>query len=81
MEVFHYVAEKLRVYPHFKNGKKIIKISKERGVVYSDFDFDSTELLSECTSKIAYFVYSLNSDALVPQMSSDHAILELDNNN
>ena len=27
------------------------------------------------------FVYSLNSDALVPQMSIDHAMLEVDRNN
>ena len=90
MEVFHYVAEKLRVYPLFENGNKSIKINKERGAVYNDFDFDSTELLSECTSNIAYsqtlvqdasHVFSLNSDALVSQMSIDHAVLEADKNN
>ena len=90
MEVFHYVAEKLRVYPLFENGNKSIKINKERGAVYNDFDFDSTELLSECSSNITYLqtlvqdtndVFSLNSDALVPQMSIDHAVLEADKNN
>ena len=90
MEVFHYVAEKLRVYPLFENGNKNIKINKERGAVYNDFDFDSNELLSECTSNIAYSqtsvqdsgdVFSLNSDKLVPQMSIDHAVLEADKNN
>ena len=90
MEVFHYVAEKLRVYPLFENGNKSIKINKERGAVYNDFDFDSTELLSECSSNITYSqtlvqdtndVFSLNSDALVPQMSIDHAVLEADKNN
>ena len=87
MEVFHYVAEKLRVYPLFENGNKNIKINKERGAVYNDFDFDSNELLSECTSNIAYSqtlvqdasdVFSFNSDKLVPQMSIDHAVLEAD---
>ena len=90
MEVFHYVAEKLRVYPLFENGNKSIKINKERGAVYNDFDFDSTELLSECSSNITYLqtlvqdtndVFSLNSDALVPQMSIDHVVLEADKNN
>ena len=38
MEVFHYVAEMLRVYPLFENGNKSIKINKERGAVYNDFD-------------------------------------------
>ena len=75
MEVFYYVAKKLRVYPPFENGNKSIKINKERGAVYNDFDFDATELLSECTSNITYSqtlvqdvsnVFSLNSDALVP---------------
>ena len=90
MEVFHYVAEKLHVYPLFENGNKSIKINKERGVVYNDFDFDSTELLSEYTSNITYSqtlvqdasdVFSLNSDALVPQISIDHAVLEANKNN
>ena len=40
MEVFHYVAEKLRVYPLFENGNKSIKINKERGAVYNDFRFN-----------------------------------------
>ena len=74
MEVLHYVAAKLRVYLLFENEKKSIKISKERGAVYNDFDFDSTELLSECTSNIVYSqtlvqdasdVFSFNSDELV----------------
>ena len=90
MEVFHYVAEKLRVYPLFENGNKSIKINKERGAVYNDFDFNSTELLSECSSNITYSqtsvqdtndVSSFNSDALVPQISTDHAALEADKNN
>ena len=81
MEVFHYVAEKLCVYPLFENGNKSIKINKERRAVYKDFNFDSTEPLSECTSNITYSqalvqgasdVFSLNSDALIPQMSIDH---------
>ena len=54
IEVLHYVAEKLRVYPLFENGNKSIKFNKERGVAYSDFDFNSTELLSECSSNINY---------------------------
>ena len=87
MEMFHYVAEKLRVYPLFENGNKSIKINKERGAVYNDFDFDSTELLSECTSNITYSqtlvqdasdVFSLKSDALVPQIFIDLAVLEAD---
>ena len=87
MEVFHYVAEKLRVYPLFENGNKSIKLNKERGAVYNNFDFDSTELLSECTSNITYSqtlvqdasdVFSLNSDALSPQMSIDQVVLEAD---
>ena len=78
------------MYPLFENGNKSIKINKERGAVYNDFDFDSTELLSECTSNITYSqtlvqdasdVFSLNSDELVPQMSIDHAVLEADKNN
>ena len=90
MEVFHYVVEKLRVYPLFENGNKSIKINKERGAVYNNFDFDSTELLRECTSNITYSqllvqdasdVVPLNSDELVPQMSIDHAVLEADKNN
>ena len=90
MEVFHNVAEKLRVYPLFENGNKSIKINKEREAVYNDFDFDLTELLSECTSNITYSqtlvqdasdVFSLNSDELVPQMSIDHGVLEADKNN
>ena len=57
---------------------------------YKDFDFDSTEQLSECTSNITYSqtlvqdasdVFPLNSDVLVPQMSIDHAVLEEDKNN
>ena len=49
-----------------------------------------TELLSECTSSTTYSqtlvqdprdVFSLNSDALVPQISIDHAVLEADKNN
>ena len=87
MEVFHYAAEKLRVYPLFENGKHK---NKERGPGYNDFDFNSTELLSECSSNITYSQTSvqdtsdkpsLNSDALVPQMSIDHALLEADKNN
>ena len=75
MEMFHYVAEKLRVYHLFEKGNKSIKINKQRGAVYNNFDFDSTELLSECTSNITYSqalvqdasdVFFLNSDALVP---------------
>ena len=67
-----------------------IKINKERGAVINDVDFDSTELLSECTSNITYSqtlvqdavdVFSLNSDAWVPQMSIDHAVLKADKNN
>ena len=90
MEVFHYVAEKLRVYPLFENENKRIKINKERGAVYNDFDFDSIELLRECTSTITYSqtlvqdasdVFTLNSDALAPEMSIDHAVLEADKNN
>ena len=90
MEVFHYVAEKLCVYLLFENGNKSIKINKERGAVYNAFDFDSTELLSECSSSITCSqtlvqdtddVFSLNSDALVPQLSIDHAVLEGDKNN
>ena len=90
MEVFHYVAEKLRVYPLFESGNKSIKIIKERGAVYNDFDFDSTELLGECTSNITYSqtlvqdasdVFFFNWDALVPQMSIYHAVLEADKNN
>ena len=70
--------------------EKSIKINKERGAVYNDFDFHSTELLSECTSNITYNqtlvqnacdVFFHNSDALVPQMSIDHAVLEADKNN
>ena len=71
---------------------KSSKINKERGPVYNDFDFDSTstELLSECSSSITYSqtlvqdtndVFSLNSYALVPQMSIDHAVLEANKNN
>ena len=90
MEVFYYVAEKLRVYSLFENGNKSIKINKERGAVYNNFDFNSTELLKECSSNITYSqtsfqdtndVFSLNSDALVPQMPIDHAVLEADKNN
>ena len=49
-----------------------------------------TQLLSECSSSITYSqklvqdtndVFSLNSDAMVPQMSIDHAVLEADKNN
>ena len=54
MELFLYVAEKLRVYSVFENGNKSIKINKEKGAVYSDFDFNSTELLIECSSNITY---------------------------
>ena len=72
MEVFHYVAETLRVYPLFENVNKSIKINKERGAVYDDFYFDSTELLSECINSITYSqtlvqdardVFALNSGA------------------
>ena len=89
MEVLHYVAETLRVFPLFENGNKSIKINKEIGAIYNDFDFDSTELLIECTSKIAYSqtlvqdtidVFSFNWDALVPLMFIDHAVLEADKN-
>ena len=31
-----------------------MKTNKERGAIYNDFDFDSTELLSECASNITY---------------------------
>ena len=84
------MAEKLRVYPLFENGNKSIKINKEREAVYNDFDFDSTELLSECTSNITYSqtlvpdasdVFFLNSGALVLQISTDYAVLEADKNN
>ena len=77
MEVFLYVAERLRVYRLFENRNKNIKTKKERGEVYNDFDFDSTILLSECTSNITYSqtlvqdtndVFSLNLDALVPHV-------------
>ena len=90
MEVFHYVAGKLRVYPLFENGNKSININKERAAVCNDFDLNSTELLSECTSNIIYSqtlvqdnsdVFSLNLNALVPQLSIDHAVLEADKNN
>ena len=90
MEVFHNMAEKISVYSFLENGNKSIKINKEKGVVYNDFDFDSTELLSECTCNITNSqmlvqdvsdVYFLNSDALAPQMSIDHAVLQVDKNN
>ena len=90
MEVFHYVAEKLRVYSLLENGNKSIKINKERGAVINDVDFDSTELVSECTSNITYSqtlvqdavdMFSLDSDTWVPQMSIDHAVLKADKNN
>ena len=90
MEVSHYVADKLRVQPLFENGNTSIKINKERGALYNDFDFDSTELLSECSSNITYqqtlaqdtnHVFSFNSDALVPQVSIGHAVLKADKNN
>ena len=90
MEVLHYVTETLRVYPLFENENKNFKINKERGAVYNDFDFDSTELLSEYSSNITYpqtlvqdtnYVFSLNSDAVVPQMSIDDAVLEADKSN
>ena len=90
MEVFHYVAEKLSVYPLFENGSKSIKINKERGAVYNGFDFDSTQPVSECTSNITYSqtlvqdtndLFSLKSDALVPQFSIDHVVLEADKYN
>ena len=90
MEIFHYVAEKLRVYLLFENGNKSIKINKERGAFYNDFDFNPAELLSECSSNITYSqtsvqdtndVFSLNSDELAPQMSINHAVLEVDKNN
>ena len=89
MEVFHYVAEKLRVYSLLENGNKSIKINKERGAVINDVDFDSTELVSECTSNITYsqtlvqdaVMFSLDSDTWVPQMSIDHAVLKADKNN
>ena len=90
MEVFHYVAEKLKVYPLFENGSKSIKINKERGAVYNGFDFDSTQPISECTSNITYSqtlvqdtndLSSLKSDALVPQFSIDHVVLEADKYN
>ena len=90
MEVLHYVAEKLRVHPLLENENKCIKVNKKREVVINDVDFDSTELLSECTSNITYSqtlvqdavdVFSLNSDAWVPQMSIDHAVLKADKNN
>ena len=38
-----------------ENGNKSIIINKERGTVYKDFHFDSTELFSEYTSNITYF--------------------------
>ena len=90
MEVFHYVAEKLRVYPLFENANNRIKINKERGAVYNDFDFDSGELLSECTNNTTYSqtlvqdardAFPLNSNTLVPQISIDHVVLEADKNN
>ena len=46
MEVFHYVAEKLRIHPLFENGIKSIKINTERGAVYNEFDFNSTKVVS-----------------------------------
>ena len=90
MEVFHYMAEKLRVYCLFENGNKVMKINKERRAICNDFDFDLTELLSEYISNITYSqtlvqdvsdAFSLNSDELVPQMPMDHAVLEADKNN
>ena len=81
MEVFHSL---------FENENKSIKINKERRAVSNDLDFDSTELLSECTSNITYSqtlvqdasdVFSLHLDALVSQISIDHAVLEADKNN
>ena len=101
IEVFHYVAEKLGVYPLFENGNKNIKINKKTGTVYNNFDFDSSDLLSEfsyianvelhseCTSSTTYSqtlvqdtsdVVFLNLDALVPQLTIDHAVLEANNN-
>ena len=32
MEVFHYAAEKLRVYPLFENGNKSIKIKEAQSI-------------------------------------------------
>ena len=90
MEVIHYVADKLHVQHLFENGNTSIKINKERGALYNDFDFDSTELLSECSSNITYsqtlaqdtnHVFSFNSDSLAPQMSIGHAVLEANKNN
>ena len=58
--------------------------------MYNDCYFDLIELLSGCASNITYSqtlvqdandVFPLNSDALVPQMSIDHAVLEADKNN
>ena len=48
------MAEKLRVYPPLENGNKSIRINKEREAVYNDFVFDSTKLLSECTSSVTF---------------------------
>ena len=90
MEVFHYVADKLFVYSLFENRNKDIKINKEGGEVYNDFNFNSTEFLSECTNNITHSqtsvqdatdnVFSFNLDALIPQMSIDHSVLEVDIN-
>ena len=46
MEVFYYVAEKLRIHPLLENGIKSIKINTERGAVYNEFDFKSTKVVS-----------------------------------
>ena len=90
MEVFHYVADNLFVYSLFENRNKDIKINKEGGEVYNDFNFNSTEFLSECTNNITHSqtsvqdatdnVFSFNLDALIPQMSIDHSVLEEDIN-
>ena len=90
MEVFHYVAEKLRVYPLFENRNKSIKINKKEEQSITTLILTQQSYFSECSSNITYSqtsvqdtndVFSLNSDALVPQMFIDHAVLEADKNN
>ena len=68
--------------------KASASIKKEKQSI-TTLIFDSTELLRECTSNSTYSqtlvqdtndVFSLNSDALVPQMSIVHSALKADKN-
>lgn len=54
MEIFHYLAEKLKIVANFENDNKTLDVDKGFGAVYNDFDFNSQALLDGDNENITF---------------------------